>query len=159
MSDIRVSSRVRHLIAGLSIGLSCLLATGAEASQLDLHAYRGKVVLLDFWASWCNPCRQSFPWMDATQAMYPAKDFVVVAVNVDHDRSLAEDFLQDNPASFKIVYDPNGDIARQFHFRDMPTSYLIDRNGQVRFVHQGFYPQREGEYLSQIRALLDESQH
>lgn len=126
----------------------------AAAEGLDLSAYRGKVVYLDFWASWCNPCRQSFPWMNTVQQMYRGKDFVVVAVNVDHDSSLAKEFLQDNPADFKIVYDPDGDIADQFNFHDMPTSYLIGRNGQIRYVHRGFYPRKEGEYLAQIEQLV-----
>ena len=151
-----VPSFAPRVLAGLCLSLSLVLGSAAQASTLDLSAYRGKVVLLDFWASWCNPCRQSFPWMDSTEQLFSDKGLVVIAVNVDHDRELASDFLQDNPADFKIVYDPDGDIARQFKFTDMPTSYLIDRSGHVRFVHQGFYPERKGQYLSQIRTLLDE---
>jgi thiol-disulfide isomerase/thioredoxin len=150
------SFRFRRILAGALLAFTALPAT-AHAATLDLSAWRGKVVLLDFWASWCNPCRESFPWMDSAQETLGNRGLVVVAVNVDHDRQLALDFLQDNPASFKILYDPDGEVARQFRFTDMPTSYLIDRSGHVRFVHQGFYPAREGQYLSQIRELLDES--
>jgi thiol-disulfide isomerase/thioredoxin len=134
-------------------------ALPAQAEGLDLGPYKGKVVYLDFWASWCNPCRQSFPWMNELQEEYAAKGLVVIAVNVDHDRDLADEFLQSNNAQFKIVYDPNGKIAERYDFKDMPTSILIGRDGAVRFVHNGFYPNKEGLYASHINALLNEKGH
>ena len=155
----RVDKHARRALAVLSVILGLTLSLAARAAPLDLSPYRGKVVLLDFWAYWCNPCRESFPWMGAIAQNYSSQGFVVVAVNVDHDRALADDFLKDNPAQFQIVYDPQGEVARQFQFKDMPTSFLIDRSGRVRFVHPGFYRERAGEYLSQIRTLLDEPAH
>ena len=153
---IKFARRIgRHFAGAVVTAMLLALPAGAAAAKgLDLSAYKGKVVYLDFWASWCNPCRQSFPWMNTVREMYAGKDFVIVAVNVDHDRELAQEFLQDNPADFKIVYDPDGDIAEQFSFRDMPTSYLIDRDGKVRYVHRGFYPSKENEYLAQIEQLV-----
>jgi cytochrome c biogenesis protein CcmG, thiol:disulfide interchange protein DsbE len=159
MSRTRADNHVRRALAVLSAVLGVTLTLSAQAAPLELSAYRGKVVLLDFWASWCNPCRQSFPWMGTIAQEYAAQGLVVVAVNVDRERALADDFLHDNPAQFKIVYDPQGEVARQFQFKDMPTSYLIDRTGHIRFVHPGFYRERAGEYLSQIRTLLDEPAH
>lgn len=152
----RFAWRIARRVTGVVVAalIAGVIGGPASAAGLDLSAYKGKVVYLDFWASWCNPCRQSFAWMNTVQEMYAGKDFVIVAVNVDHDRELAQDFLQDTPADFKIVYDPNGDIAEQFNFRDMPTSYLIDRNGKVHDVHPGFYPSKEGEYLAQIEQLM-----
>lgn len=128
----------------------------ARASDIDLSAYKGKVVYLDFWASWCTPCRVSFPWMNDIQETYERRGLIVIGVNVDHDRDLADEFLQSTPASFKIVYDPNGKIASEYNFKDMPTSVLIGRDGKIHSVHNGFYPNREGSYAADISALLDE---
>ncbi len=136
-----------------------LSASPAFADDLNLSAYKGKVIYLDFWASWCTPCRLSFPWMNDLQNTLGERGFVVIAVNVDHDRELADDFLQTNDAQFKIVYDPEGNIARKYDFRDMPTSILIGRDGKIRSVHNGFFPNREGSYLSDIYALLNEGAH
>jgi cytochrome c biogenesis protein CcmG/thiol:disulfide interchange protein DsbE len=128
----------------------------ARAQTLDLSAYKGKVVYLDFWASWCAPCLLSFPWMNRMQDTLGREGFVVIAVNVDHDRDRADRFLQANPSGFKIVFDPTGTIATEHKLKDMPTSVLIGRDGKTRYVHSGFLPSREGSYLSDIRTLLNE---
>jgi len=147
---------------GVALCLSLLIvslpiaANPARAGEIDLSAYKGKVVYLDFWASWCTPCRVSFPWMNDIQETYEHRGLVVIGVNVDHDRDLADEFLQSTPARFKIVYDPNGEIAREYNFKDMPTSVLIGRDGKIHSVHNGFYPNREGSYAADISALLDE---
>ena len=135
------------------------LASVASAADLDLSAYKGKVVYLDFWASWCTPCRQSFPWMSQIQAMHGADGLVVIAVNVDHDKELAETFLKRYAPQFKIVYDSKGEIATKYKLNDMPTSYLIGRDGRVRYTHAGFFPNQEGNYDVQIRELLNEQPH
>jgi thiol-disulfide isomerase/thioredoxin len=137
----------------LALCLICA-ASNSRGDTLDLGAYKGKVVYLDFWASWCNPCRQSFPWMNELQNTYRGKGLVVIGVNVDHDRGLADSFLSKMPADFDIVYDPEGAIARRFEFKDMPTSVLIDRDGRVRYVHAGFFPEKRSEYLAHVQVLL-----
>jgi peroxiredoxin len=81
---------------------------------------------------------------------------VVIGVNVDHDRDPANEFLQASPTGFKIIFDPRGSIASEYKLKDMPTSVLIGRDGKIHFVHSGFFPNREGEYLSDIRTLLNE---
>ncbi len=133
-----------------------LAAAPARAAGLDLSAYKGKVVYLDFWASWCRPCLQSFPWMNDLADSYKGRGLVVVAVNVDQDTRLAEDFLQQHPADFHVVFDPDGSLADQYKVQAMPTSFLIGRDGKVRYVHSGFYPKKIGDYLAQIRALLNQ---
>jgi len=140
----------------LPVFLFSFAMPSARAEGLDLSAYKGKVVYLDFWASWCNPCRLSFPWMNEIQEMDGKKGLVVIGVNVDHDRDLADEFLQANNAKFKVVYDPNGNIASEYNFKDMPTSVLIGRDGKVRIVHNGFYSNREGSYDADINTLLNE---
>jgi cytochrome c biogenesis protein CcmG, thiol:disulfide interchange protein DsbE len=115
-----------------------LLVLPAEGGEFRLDAYRGKVVYLDFWASWCGPCRQSFPWMNAMQARYADKGLVIVAVNVDTAREDALRFLQQLPARFGIAYDPKGQAAQQYAIKGMPSSFLIGRDGKVLSAHTGF---------------------
>lgn len=132
-------------------------ATGsARADDLDLSAYKGKVVYLDFWASWCAPCRVSFPWMNEIQQTYGNRGLVVIGVNVDRDRGPADEFLKANYPQFKIVYDPNGKIAGKYDFKDMPTSFLIGRDGKIRYTHNGFLLNQNGKYIADINALLNE---
>ncbi|MFI4891128.1 MAG: TlpA family protein disulfide reductase [Steroidobacterales bacterium] len=137
--------------------LAALLGPLAYASDLDLSAYHGKVVYVDFWASWCAPCRESFPWLDDLARHYGPKNLVVIGVNVDQDRARAERFLNQVPAGFPIVYDPHGDIATAFKVTGMPSAVLIDRTGRVRFQHAGFSASKKGEYEDQLQTLLNES--
>jgi cytochrome c biogenesis protein CcmG/thiol:disulfide interchange protein DsbE len=134
-----------------------LVAGGlAYGADLDLGQYRGKVVYLDFWASWCGPCRQSFPWLADIERHYGSDKLVVVGVNVDHDPHLAEHFLNETPANFPIIYDPAGALATAYHVTAMPSSILIDRTGHIRYRHNGFTVKEEDEYERQISELLGE---
>jgi cytochrome c biogenesis protein CcmG/thiol:disulfide interchange protein DsbE len=151
--------RVRSALVAGVLGLAAANAAFANASpagdaSLDLSAYRGKVVYLDFWASWCAPCRESFPWMQRMQQQYGRDGFVVVAVNVDHERSDADRFLHDFAPNFRVEYDPEGRLAERFGIGGMPTSVLIDRDGQVRRRHAGFRTKDPDVLEEQIRALL-----
>jgi cytochrome c biogenesis protein CcmG, thiol:disulfide interchange protein DsbE len=140
--------------------LACLApAALASDDPLDLARFRGKVVVIDFWASWCAPCRQSFPWLNAMQAKYRDRGLVVIGVNVDRERAEADRFLARTPADFKIVYDPDGSLAARYQVPGMPSSYVIGRDGQQAGVHIGFRnglrEQREAELerlLSNIAA-------
>ncbi len=113
-------------------------AAHEELAALDLAAFRGKVVYLDFWASWCQPCRQSFPFMEALEREYGPRGLVVIAVNLDTERRLAAEFLAENPVSFKIVYDPAGNLAEEWKLAGMPTTVLIGRDGKARSRQVGF---------------------
>src|SRR5277367_5120653 len=115
-------------------------ATAAFAAPLDLSTLRGRVVYLDFWASWCGPCRQSFPWMEPMKKAYEAQGLTVLAINVDHDRGDAERFLKIFHPDFEIRFDPQGSWAEEFKVSGMPTSVIMDRHGVVRFTHVGFWP-------------------
>jgi thiol-disulfide isomerase/thioredoxin len=121
-----------------------------------LSAYRGKVVYVDFWASWCAPCKQSFPWLGNLVHEYASRDFLVIGVNVDKDRGRAERFLSETPADFAIVYDPKGDLATAYKVAGMPSAVLIDRTGHVRFQHAGFSEKQKGLYEEQLQTLLAE---
>jgi cytochrome c biogenesis protein CcmG/thiol:disulfide interchange protein DsbE len=142
---------------GISVFLAyaCLVIAPSNANTpLDLNEFRGRVVYLDFWASWCAPCRQSFPWMSKMQRELGQNAFVVVAVNVDHARPDAEQFLHEHSPGFRIVFDPDGDLAERFGVKRMPTSFLIDRDGHIHSEHEGFRLKDRGTLEQQIRSLL-----
>jgi cytochrome c biogenesis protein CcmG/thiol:disulfide interchange protein DsbE len=149
---------LRPLITALALAFAGGPALGHEdLTQLDLTAYRGKVVYLDFWASWCAPCRRSFPWLDGLQRQHGPEGFVVIAVNVDTDRALASGFLAEVPVGFKVAYDPQGRLAAEWRLLGMPSSFLIDRTGKVRASHQGFRKGDEAARAAEIVALLAET--
>ena len=141
------------VLAMLALGVP---QAACAAPGLDLSPYKGKVVYLDFWASWCAPCRQSFPWMADAQWTFRQRGVVVIAVNVDHDRSAADRFLQEHPAEFKIIYDPSGQIASQYKVKGMPMSFVIGRDGKIRSSHIGFFENKEDVYASQINDAVSE---
>jgi len=132
------------------------LGARAETDALDLAKYRGKVVYVDFWASWCGPCKLSFPFMQKLAAHYPAGDVAVVTINLDRQRPAAEAFLRQVHASLPVVYDPKGDLAKTWKVADMPTSLVFDRKGAMRFRHQGFFPGKAAEYEAHIAQLVRE---
>ena len=127
---------------------------GAASDPLDLPSLKGKVVYVDFWASWCGPCRQSFPWMNDMQRTYGRDGLVIIAVNVDHERPDADKFLRTFAPSFRVAYDPDGALAESYHVKGMPTSFLIDRDGKVQLQHAGFRSKDAAELEGRIRALL-----
>lgn len=124
----------------------------AQLSQL-----KGKVVYVDFWASWCQPCRKSFPWMNQLQQQFSNDEFVMLAVNVDSDKALADVFLQQVPANFPIVYDPKGEIAAKYDLLGMPSSFIINKQGEIVFSHTGFFENKIADYQSEIESLLKHS--
>lgn len=124
------------LLRRLLLLASLLIAPMASAGTAEAH--RGKVVVLDFWASWCTPCKQSFPFWNQMHARYADQGLVIIGVNVDEQRSRAEAFLKSTPASFQIQYDPKGELPLRYAVKAMPTSVVIDRKGQVVWTHAGF---------------------
>ena len=139
----------------VSIGLA-LFTPAWAASPLDLATLRGHVVYLDFWASWCAPCRQSFPWMQTLKNTYQDQGLTIVAVNLDADRADAEKFLNQFKPTFDVRFDPDGALAETFKVKSMPSSVLIDRHGVTRYTHMGFRPVDGAVYEAQLRELLAE---
>jgi cytochrome c biogenesis protein CcmG/thiol:disulfide interchange protein DsbE len=121
---------------------------------VSLAQWQGKLVYLDFWASWCGPCRQSFPWMNDMQARYGERGLQVVAVNLDARRGDGEKFLAQVPASFPVAFDPNGETARRYAIKGMPSSVLIGPDGRVVRVHEGFRPEQRQALEAAIVAAL-----
>jgi cytochrome c biogenesis protein CcmG/thiol:disulfide interchange protein DsbE len=143
-------------LAGMlaAIILAATPVVGSTADTLNLGDYHGKVVVLDFWASWCVPCRRSFPWMNEMQHKYADDGLVVIAVNLDNQASDAEAFLQRYPAEFSIYYDHERQLARQYGVEAMPSSFLIGRDGTVVERHLGFKSGDTDDYEAAIVELL-----
>ncbi|MGH8324338.1 MAG: TlpA family protein disulfide reductase [Steroidobacteraceae bacterium] len=128
-------------------------------APVRLSDYRGKVVLVDFWASWCSPCRQSLPLYNGLQADFPASDFAILAVNLDEDIADAKTFLREHPVTYTTLQNPQGDIAKTFKLKGMPSSYLLDRDGIVRARHIGFEPKDIGALKREIATLIAVAAH
>jgi cytochrome c biogenesis protein CcmG, thiol:disulfide interchange protein DsbE len=150
---------VRRLLLSITLACMPLIAAAAEgADTLDIASFRGKVVLVDFWASWCVPCRHSFPWLNAMQAKYAERGLVVIGVNVDRERAEAARFLQEVPAEFRIVYDPNGTLASRYDLPGMPVSYVIGPRGDIVGRHVGFRNALRAEREAELQKLLETTQ-
>jgi thiol-disulfide isomerase/thioredoxin len=146
-------------LAFLALPLAGAAAADAPGpAALDLSAYKGHVVYLDFWASWCGPCKLSFPYMENLPYAFPQKGLVVLTVNVDHSKKRADAFLNEVGSQLPVIYDPKGKLATRFHVEAMPSAVLIDRDGKVRFVHKGFYEDKEGDYTADVATLINEKQ-
>lgn len=125
-----------------------------KQENVKLSNYKGKVVYLDFWASWCGPCKKSFPWLNELQKKYGKDGFEVVGVNVDAKKADADSFLATTPAEFTILLDPEGKVATTYEVQGMPSSYIIDRTGKVHLVHRGFKDGEAAELEGKIKQLL-----
>lgn len=125
-----------------------------EGGAVSLATYRGKLVYVDFWASWCGPCRKSFPWMSALQQRYGAHGLQVVAINLDTKRDDAAAFLAHTPAGFTVAYDAAGGTARAYGVKGMPSSALIARDGTLLWLHTGFNQADQPVLDAQIKAAL-----
>lgn len=149
-----------RLVAGMiaSVMVSAISgAAPADANAFDLAHHRGRVVIVDFWASWCKPCRQSIPWLNSMRARYGASGLDVIGVNVDAERSDADRFLRDVPIEFEIVFDPNGDLAKKFKVQGMPSSYVFDRNGVLVETHLGFRDAKKAQHEAALMNLLNQN--
>ncbi|MDH4283986.1 MAG: TlpA family protein disulfide reductase [Gallionellaceae bacterium] len=129
----------------------------SEKGQISLAEHKGKVVYLDFWASWCGPCRASFKWLNEAQERYGPQGLVVIAINVDKDKEAARQFLKENPVNFKIGFDPEGNVAKSYEVQGMPSSYLIDRNGQVQKMHVGYRQKDKSALEEEVRKMVSEA--
>ena len=149
--------------------LSLLMTSAAQATKapvfelpgdsgpISLQHYRNQVVYVDFWASWCVPCKHSFPWLNKMQERYGEDGFKVIGINVDKDKALANKFLEIVPASFDIAYDPEGEVADLYSLKVMPSSYLIDRDGNLVHAHKGFKSSDGSRMEDMIRKLLKDN--
>ncbi|MEP7300273.1 MAG: TlpA disulfide reductase family protein [Caldimonas sp.] len=124
------------------------------AEAVNLAKLKGKVVYVDFWASWCGPCKQSFPFMNDLQSRYRGQGLEIVAINLDAKREDADRFLADTPARFTLAFDAKGESARRFEVKSMPSSVLIDRDGKVVAAHKGFREEDRRDLEARIAQAL-----
>jgi len=161
-----MSTRIAALAAALAITLPALAGTNAPAPAFTLAArggkdislaqYQGQVVMLNFWASWCGPCRQEMPLLESIYKKYNKLGFTMIGVNVEPDSKAADYWLKATPVSFPILYDIDSKVSKLYDVQGMPSTVIIDRTGKLRVLHRGYKPGDENEYLDSIRALIRE---
>ena len=164
--------RWRPLVLSLAFSLSVLRLVASDSIKINTgdafpsladfklegklpDSTKGKVVLIDFWASWCGPCKQSFPVMEDLHKRYSGRGLVIIAISVDSKRPAMEAFLKKNEVSFTVMRDPGQQLVERTGVTAMPSSFLIDREGKVRFIHTGFRgAETRRKYEEQIESLL-----
>jgi len=127
-----------------------------SGENLKLSELRGEVVLINFWASWCGPCRQEMPILSQLHDKYKAMGFTVLGVNVEENSSDARKLLKDLPVSFPVLFDNDSTVSKQYDVVAMPSTVLVDRNGNIRYLHKGYKPGLENTYVEQVRSLIRE---
>src|SRR6202050_1646072 len=162
-----MNNRIAAIAAALLLSVPALAgAPGAAAPQFSLAArggqdvslaqYKGQVVMINFWASWCGPCRQEKPLLEGIYKKYNKLGFTMLGVNVEPDSHAADDWLKATPVSFPILYDTESKVSKLYEVAGMPSTVIIDRSGKLRVLHRGSKPGDENEYLDSIRALIRE---
>jgi peroxiredoxin len=126
----------------------------SDGKPVSLAQFKGDVVMINFWASWCGPCRQEMPLLDEIYKQYKDMGFTLLGVNVEPHARNANAWLKQTPVSYPILYDPKSQVSQLYQVQAMPTTVIIDRKGIVRFVHNGYLPGDENQYMNSIRALI-----
>jgi thiol-disulfide isomerase/thioredoxin len=167
-----MKSRTHRVLVGLAAFFLALAAQAANVQQapapgfelpargggtISLESLRGRVVMINFWASWCAPCREEFPVLESLYRKYQPLGFVLLAVNVESDGADAARFLAETPVSFPIAFDRDNAVSAAYGVSAMPTTLIVDRKGQLRWLHRAYKPGDENLYLDQVRALLREA--
>lgn len=170
MKQTAVGKRIFLCMFSLALAMSMVTGNAAEMNKpapdftlksrsgknVRLSDLRGQVVMLNFWASWCGPCRQEMPLLEDMSKKYERLGFTLLGVNVDEDSSKAEKLLEKIPVSFPVLYDNKSDVSELLNVDAMPTTFLIDRDGNLRFHHKGYKPGYEKSYEKQIKQLVRE---
>jgi peroxiredoxin len=167
-------SQIRNRLTALILAALCLLACAEanaaneppmapdftlksrEGVNIKLSELRGQVVMVNFWASWCGPCRQEMPLLQQLYDRYQSLGFSLLGVNVDEDKAAADKMLSDIPVSFTILYDNRSQVSKEYQVKAMPSTFMVDRDGRIRYLHKGYKPGYENDYQEQIRELLRE---
>ncbi|MDH3560616.1 MAG: TlpA family protein disulfide reductase [Gammaproteobacteria bacterium] len=127
-----------------------------SGENLRLSEMRGEVVLINFWASWCGPCRQEMPILSELHDKYKAMGFTVLGINVEENSSDARKLLKEMPVSFPVLFDNDSSVSKQYDVAAMPSTVLVDRDGNMRYLHKGYKPGLEDTYVDQVRSLIRE---
>ena len=148
---------VAPVVQAVSVGDAapdCMLSNLTTGQSSTLSQFKGKIVYVDFWASWCGPCAQSFPFLNSLHKQFKDQGVQIVGVNMDEDRAEANAFLAKLPADFTVMADDSKHCAEAFAVEAMPSSYIIDRQGKVQHIHLGFRDGAAEELRSAIEQLL-----
>ena len=164
--------KLKNSLIGLAFGIfaaSSLASSGMEGQpapdfalksasgeNLRLSEYRGDVVMINFWATWCGPCRQEMPLLDELYTRYQRVGFNLLGVNIDDDSAGALRMVEELGVNFPVLFDSRKEVSKLYEVEAMPTTVLLDREGRVRHVHHGYKPGYEEKYLAEIRSLLRE---
>ena len=127
-----------------------------DGNSVSLEDLRGQVVMINFWASWCAPCREEMPLLEQIHQRYEPLGFTLLGVNVEENSSDAVSWLKDRPVSFPILFDPDNGVSKLYDVVAMPSTVIVDRQGNVRFLHHGYQAGYEDQYQNQIRELVRE---
>ena len=160
-------NRIAVIVAVLTLSLPALAGpTGGPApaftlasragQDVSLTQYKGNVVMINFWASWCGPCRQEMPLLESIYKKYNKMGFTLIGVNVEPDSNAANEWLKATPVSFPILYDRDSKVSKLYDVAGMPSTVIIDRSGKLRVLHRGYKAGDENEYLDSIRTLIRE---
>jgi peroxiredoxin len=128
----------------------------STGENLRLSEYRGEVVMVNFWATWCGPCRQEMPLLDELYQRYQRVGFNLLGVNIDDDSRRAMQMIAELGVNFPVLFDDRKEVSKLYEVEAMPVTVLIDREGNVRYVHHGYKPGYEEKYLDEVRSLLRE---
>ena len=148
-----VPAMTASAVSGIAPDFALQSRDGSSVSLADL---RGQVVMINFWATWCGPCREEMPHLEALHQRYSALGFTLLGVNVEENSADAVSWLEETPVSFPVLFDPQNHVSKLYDVVAMPSTVLVDRQGNVRYLHHGYQPGYENEYQSQIRALIRE---
>lgn len=129
-----------------------------EGDSIKLSDYRGKITLVDVWASWCKPCKAEFPFLLELYDTYSVKGFTILAISIDEESENAKIFLKglNKEIPFKVMHDPKGKVANQYKIEAIPTTYILDKNGVIRYSHLGFMESEKDKYKTEIETLINE---
>lgn len=142
--------------AGSSPPAAAFSLQSRGGGPVSLASLKGQVVLINFWATWCGPCRKEMPLLELIHEKYASLGFAMVGVNVEEDTRMMNTFLHDVPVKFPILLDPANAVSKLYNVSAMPSTVIVDRRGNVRYVHQGYQPGDEGIYQNVIRQLIRE---
>src|SRR5690606_383679 len=148
-----VASATAGELSGPAPDFSLKAKSGETVALSDL---KGEVVMINFWATWCGPCRKEMPHLEALHQRYKNLGFTLLGINVEDDTRGVEKFLKETPVSFPVLLDPANEVSGLYRVVAMPTTVIIDRNGQMRYIHHGYQSGYEHQYQAQIRELLRE---
>ena len=163
----RITRIAVRAIAALVVSLPVLAASSSSPApdftlaarggkSVSLAQYKGQVVMINFWATWCGPCREEMPLLESIYKKYNKVGFTLIGVNVEPDSKAAEAWLKQTPVSFPILFDTQSKVSKLYQVAGMPSTVIVDRKGQVRLIHKGYKSGDENEYQNSIRTLIRE---